>query len=62
MSEIEHCGDILDEGGSDIDDVTAGEIEGADTNADATERALWRKIEQQKYQKRYTNYNEDENE
>lgn len=41
----EHCDETLDEGGSDVEDVTAGEIEGVDANPDATEAALWRKIE-----------------
>ena len=52
----------LSDGDSDSHDVAAGEQEGADENADVTEREIWRKLDQNKYQSRYTNFNEEENE
>jgi len=46
---------------SESEEVAGGEQDSPDVNTDAVDRALLRHIEQQKYQKRFTNYNDEEN-
>lgn len=53
--------ETLDEGAaSENEDVTRGEQEGHEEIDPATENALLRKLEQVNYQRRFTNYNDDE--
>ena len=52
----------LSDGESETQSVAAGEAEAADSNPDETERELLKRIEQRKYQQRFANFEQDEDE
>lgn len=56
----EHLDQTLEEEVSENEEVAGGEQDANNANTEAVDRALLRYLEQQKYQKRFTNYNDEE--